>query len=245
MLTGLGGIMMGFFETATPFVPSDLSGLILWVRADVGVTESAGVVHKWADNSGHGNDYNYDPENVGHEPVKMTNRINGQTAINFDSDDPDYLYATLDITPTVAETFIVTKTKTADAPNAWGLWDQGSSGSAEWYSFNGDIYEEWGSTGRVLALSNTSLLPGGDLSHAHVLNVRSGSGTYIVDIDGVNYYTSGSNTVGFPGTLILGKNSDGSGFAGDIAEHIIYDNILSSDDRTSIMTYLRTRYGTP
>ena len=55
MIGSLGAGMA--FNPVTPFSPSSIAGLKLWLRADVGVTQSGGVVSAWADQSGQGNNF--------------------------------------------------------------------------------------------------------------------------------------------------------------------------------------------
>lgn len=47
---GLGGVRVG-----SPFSPLDISGLVLWLRSDLGVTLNGSNVSAWADQSGQGN----------------------------------------------------------------------------------------------------------------------------------------------------------------------------------------------
>lgn len=42
---------------AAPFTPASLSGLILWLRADMGITLAGAKVSAWADQSGSANDF--------------------------------------------------------------------------------------------------------------------------------------------------------------------------------------------
>lgn len=42
---------------APPFVPTDIGGLVLWLRSDLGITQGGGTVSAWADQSGAGNHF--------------------------------------------------------------------------------------------------------------------------------------------------------------------------------------------
>jgi len=64
--------------SVSPFSPTSIAGLKLWLKADAGVTEAGGVVTSWADQSGEGND-----AGNGIPPELLTNQINGLPAIQF------------------------------------------------------------------------------------------------------------------------------------------------------------------
>lgn len=64
--------------------PTDISNLALWLRADLGVTEVAGRVSVWADQSGNGRDATQGT--AANRPEKVTNVLNGQPIIRFESD---------------------------------------------------------------------------------------------------------------------------------------------------------------
>ena len=50
----IGGTSKG---SSPPFVPTNLPGLALWLRADLGITLDDGNVSGWADQSGNGNSF--------------------------------------------------------------------------------------------------------------------------------------------------------------------------------------------
>lgn len=53
MIQGLGR----FHVVGNGFVPTDIGGCVLWLRSDLGITQSGGLVSSWADQSGSGNDF--------------------------------------------------------------------------------------------------------------------------------------------------------------------------------------------
>lgn len=69
------------------FVPTELSGCVLWLRADRGVTIAAGRVSAWADGSGRGNDVSQ--ANAAKRPTM--GQISGRPAVLFDPANPDDL----------------------------------------------------------------------------------------------------------------------------------------------------------
>jgi hypothetical protein len=68
---------------AGSFLPTSLSGCVLWLRSDMGVTQASGSVSKWADQSGQGNDC---IQNTGaNQPSVVSSWQNGQTGIRTTS----------------------------------------------------------------------------------------------------------------------------------------------------------------
>ena len=72
---------------APPVIPSDLSGLARWYKADDAATviASAGSVSQWTDKAG--GDDNLTQGNAVNRPVTGTRTINGRNALDFDGDD--------------------------------------------------------------------------------------------------------------------------------------------------------------
>lgn len=62
----------------TPFLPSSLGGLALWLKADAGVTLDGSNVIAWADQSGNGKN-----ATAIEAPTYATNSINGKPALVF------------------------------------------------------------------------------------------------------------------------------------------------------------------
>lgn len=220
------------------FVPTDLTGLLIWLRADTGVTLTSGRVSTWADQSGNGNDFVQ--STAGNRPIPGT-AINGQATVTFDRARPDYVSKGSFSAPSAGEVLIVLKNA---GPNGSGdsPWQMTTDPQGSWYTWiDANIYENWGSTSR-----STATAPGVGLDSAHVYNVRSAAGAYSVHIDGTQIYSTGTNTVGFDPTLFLGYGpSSSTGYSGDIAEVLIFDRVLSSGERDQVMGYLRDRYNTP
>ena len=63
--------------------PTDLSGLLWWIKADLGITENpTGHVQTWADQSGNGLDFTQG--NVNRKPRLDRSTLNGTQVIDFD-----------------------------------------------------------------------------------------------------------------------------------------------------------------
>jgi hypothetical protein len=66
-----------------PEIPTD--GLVLWLRADRGVTQADGAVSQWDDGSGQGNHATQTASNV--RPLFVAGAFGGRSAIAFGEDD--------------------------------------------------------------------------------------------------------------------------------------------------------------
>lgn len=69
--------------SSAPFVPTDISGLSLWLKADDAATviDTAGAVDQWNDKSGNGNNVT---ATLTQRPTTGTRTLNSKNALNFD-----------------------------------------------------------------------------------------------------------------------------------------------------------------
>lgn len=175
-------------------------------------------------------------------PKYRTNIINSLPAIEFVSTNqswfslPDCLSSF-----TSGEIFIVRKINN-DPPAggaAAGLWIMdGASTECLVPNTDGVIYDAWGSTTR-----KTTSDYGTSLTNPHIYNVSSATNKWTIRIDGVEFFDTTSNTVGFTTAPRLGDSSGGKFYDGYIAEVIIYNTVLTAPQRTKVVDYLAERYG--
>jgi hypothetical protein len=77
--------MQGDVVADAALVPPVSDGLLLWLRADFGVTVTKGAISSWADQSGHHSDaVQTDPS---HQPKLGTRGSSSRAAVLFDTDD--------------------------------------------------------------------------------------------------------------------------------------------------------------
>ena len=116
-LRGSRGRVQSNVASVAPFLPTSLPGLALWLRSDLGITQSGGSVTGWADQSGHA--YNL----VGHGTAAITYQGSGTASA-----------ATITVSEAVAagDTLVVLFISTATtAPT-----DNASGGSNAYTSIN-------------------------------------------------------------------------------------------------------------
>ena len=224
------------------FLPSDISGLKVWLKADtLGLADNANVT-SWTDSSGTANHF------TGTGPTYKTGILNSKAIVRFDGTD-DYLTATSSLAAlTAGEIFLVVKTdadpSVSEAKS--GLYAFGKDGLGTHYPYpDSNIYDDFGTNTR-----KSTGNPSAALTSWNVYNVSSASGAWTSRINGTQHYTTASNTVSFPGSGAEGNARIGRGgpsyayyFDGDLAEVILYDSVLSSGNRASVLSYLQSKWG--
>jgi len=175
----------------------------------------------------------------------MQNVLNGKPVLRFNGNIvipfvgygqlvnlPDFMGAA---TATAAEALVVLRANSRTV-NSSGLWNFG--GNASWYSNpNGNVYESFGTTSQFNEGN-----PAADITKFHVYDVSSQAGHWQSWIDGAPLFSSTSNTFSFPAAPGLGMNVSGSGFTGDIAELVVYNRALTTQERQAWQQYFAIKY---
>jgi hypothetical protein len=235
-------LRLGATAPASSWSPTDLgSQLALWLDADDASSftfSSGSEVSQWNDKSG--NSRHWTQSTVGNQPTRTSSAINGRAAVDFVAANSDYLLNSSQFAGsfTASELYIVMDLV---AEVDQGIWNIGGGGETQWYTFSGDIYENFGSTAR----KNTGN-PSATLTTPHIYNVRSASGVFSTHINGTQHYTTATNSVGWlADTYWLARNASNFYMNGYIAEVIWTNATLSAGDRTSTFDYLKNKWGTP
>jgi hypothetical protein len=249
-LTGPSGGFDATFRigmTGTPFsyfLPTQLAGLVLWLRADLGVTlATAPKISGWTDQSGVSAPNNFSQATVNSQPTLVTSgtgTVGGLPAIKFVAGTPNQFIAS-------------TAGNTYTQPNSvFIVWQEAATGlynitDAASASANRQQIET------VAGVSTTLTLNAG--AAQNVTGVPSYLNPSLVEVDwnGASsaLYVNGTlqtapGNVGAnswsPGTL--GASQTGTqGLNGSIAEVVAFNKILSATDRTRLARYLGGRYG--
>jgi len=236
--------------TSAPFSPTDIAGLGLWLKADAGVTVSGGFVTTWADQSGNGN--NASIATIGEEPTFISSFSNAKPAIQFNGTTQIMqIPSSSSINFLNTSAFIVLKylgegtgnnvvyLKNADAglqenPAMYGLIGYNGDSAASFSMY----VDSWVDYPTQIDIS------GGDPT----LLSMTYDGDEIVYLNGVlsDTFEIGGNIETSTGLLQIGgynKSFDSEEyFYGQIAEIIMYDDILGTEDREQVETYLNSKY---
>ena len=252
VIDNLGGVTVSAPVTLTVTQPDPiplpaLANLRLWLRADKGVTDVAGAVSSWNDQSGNFN--NAAQADNTRRPVVVPNAINGHPAIRFDGGDDSLVAAS---SPTLAivgdiSTFFVVKFDDFDGYRAvWAKTQVNLPASTDFYLLP--------TTGRPRVFRGNG---GGSAGSSDASNSPVPGEYVIIGFDhsgtAVHHYLNGemngegtiTATLGDTGApLHIGTRGDQfTRMKGDIAEIVIYDTALSEADRATVITYLGQRYG--
>jgi hypothetical protein len=242
----------------TPFDPSKISGLELWLRGDLGVHLTSGNVDTWADQSGNGN--NFTQATSGARPPTNT-AIGGQACLVFNGTTA--LQAGNFIS-TGAKTIVIVRKYAAATGIAQSLlllmtgttvtkMDYCSADVSPAYApfqFFADLLAA-GGAGRATA-------PAMDASaHMDFMDYNGGTNTSSASYDAwIDGTTSAISAGGFyietPSNLTsIGANINSSGAlvspavvtAASVAEVLVWGRQLTSTERNQLGGYIQTRYG--
>ena len=170
--------------------------------------------------------------------------MNGQKVVFFDANTPTYMKLTSTLgSPTALHIFLVQRRPTPGEVTSarTGCWLLGTSGLASHMPFlDTHIYDDGGGQVRY-----DTLAPVVPLDTSHVYEVQNQAGSWKSFMNGKPQFTSVTNTVGAGAALPeIGSNTVvGVYYLGDWAELIIYNRILSPNERAILINYLSGRYG--
>lgn len=235
-------------------LPDDISGLRLWLRADSGViTGGSDNVLTWEDRSGNG--LNVAQTTEANRPTRVAADLNGMPVVRFDGVN-DYLIRSAvpgyDLFDNFADTvFIVQKQDGTKAETTTFSWAPDGFNRfmvhATWQDFiyyqvgsNAGEGDQWGAP-----------QPYGWDDRWHLLKFRRdgvGAGG-LVEVDGIglsptiNSFSPGNNLP----TASFYVGGDGLGgnnwFKGEIAEILIFNRALNTQEQQTVDNYLRGKYG--
>lgn len=229
----------------TPFLPSDIAGLAVWLDADDAATayQSAGggslagdgdVVGEWRDRSG--SNRHAAQATTSKKPTRRAGVLNSRAVIRFDGAD-DVMEVAV---PTLAaRTVIIVARKIGPVVNTNGrFWDQGvatvyRSSSGEWFYYSNQAGADVALGGSTAQVSVVSVVYAS--ASAATAFCSGGTGTAFDPADGYSGVAS----------LFLGA-SNAAGIAAEnceVAEFLLYDSALSGLDRGRVEAYLAQKWG--
>ena len=234
-----GGSVSAYSNSATattaalaPDLP--LSNMRLWLRADAGINNDTRLAY-WSDQSGSG--HTATQITTSQEPSRVQNAVNGRPAVRFTSSASQYFnLGNFMSGATAGEVFVVLKPAAEVAPGNQKVWRLGGGGNGSYYAWiDGHIGDDFGST--VLKDVGDPATP---LAQFNLYNATSQAGLWQARLNGSLIYSTISNAVTFGTTLALGTGD--VPWNGDMADVIIYDRVLSAQEREAVGNYLNRKY---
>lgn len=257
---------------ASPFDPSTLGGLALWLDANVGITKNNNGISAWADRTTNHNDASQGT--AAQRPTFSASAINNLPAVHFNkdaqgqqvggsmmtiADSASLQWGTGDFYVVIVARFDNDVT-TDGAERGEGLfYSKVSSGSSDIagvfvvggiptvYSStnapaNGLTFSTRNQTGDYVTTTNLY-----DDGTPHAFAMQRASAKLDIRVDGTSIATANSSgfDVSNSGTPVrFGADANGQALRldGDVAEMIAVKGSLSQNDRTSLEAWLKSKY---
>jgi len=231
--TNLLGKLWSNFSKRTggspPFTPLNLASLFAWLRADLVVLDGSNNVATLTDRSPNG--YNATQPSVANRPGYVANA--GLGYLNLTGTQSIIGFGTPS-NPQPFEVFMVVRSAGTPGGNVY-LFDSGFGGNT--------VISQQNSTGFATMSAGSGITDANLGVVDHIIDAKFNGASSNISLDG------GAGTTGNAGTNALGVSftigNDGTytaGFVGRVYEIIICDALLSAPDRTSLISYLKTRY---
>lgn len=244
-----------------------ISGLTVWLRADIGVTTSGSEVTTWADQSGNGNDF-VGVADAGTRPTynSSSSELGGQPSIEFagngdyflDTDGESYINGLTEFT-----LFLVYKSDQTGTDR--GLWNtQNPNNADEIFTIRydasgangGDSFTNVVKTGILNNTATNQLESFSDIqtTNSQIMSLQWDSGNnFDIYVDGIlnnpSYAASPpTGTISGADRVIVGKgakddpNINNVSWDGQIAEVILYGRSITEAERESVEDYLSEKY---
>lgn len=221
--------------------PTNISGLVLWLRADMGVTLSGSDVTNWNDQSGIA-DSNRNVATTGNSPTFISGNVlyNNQPTIAFDASSTQGLVSGT-WSPSYNEPYTIIVV--GDCGNTNGVFIgvnntvlsapilRSDAGNFSLYNGNAALEGTSGITASPVVFYAEFNEPNNTIRVSQNTPQATGAMDDNDSVGGIN--------------MSLGFFYYGEYLNGNIAEVIVFDGILGFADRTSLQNYLSVRYGIP
>lgn len=232
-------------SSAAPFVPSDLSGLIIDFDGDKGITlDGSSNVSGWANQGSTGSAQNAFMSTIGNRPgyIASNSSYNNHGTITNTDTGTKYLQVTPPTAPTAAEIFIVGNAGADPAPATGARAANFRFGSDCYFPFSDSIV--YCTTFSVSGYRYNGN-PTPSLATPWLFNVAANSSSWVGKLNTATLASVGAHTFTFgsgAGAWLLGRTAT-SFFYGNFARILIYNRILTSTERAQVEQYCKTTYG--
>lgn len=231
---------MGFFETIMlspsskkKFGPKSLSGLVIWLRADLGITLNSGNVSSWADQSGNGN--NLTQGTASQQPLFVASGSKGKPYVKSDGVN-DVLASSGSVWPADTTT-LVAVLSTRSGSSGEFFCDPGVGGDSRHHFYGASetaIQRLTSGPSKTLTSQTTSYIvyTASGLVESLYLNGGSATTTSTTRPGSANNIL---NIFAVGAAAVLPRSFD-------LYEFMIYNRVLSATEISKINAYCSRRY---
>lgn len=232
------------------FLPSNLTNLALWLRADDLGVGDGNAVSSWV--SREGNSYDFTQGTGANQPTLDIDAIGGQPGVHFDGTDDYLAIANGFLTSNDGTVFIVAR---FDATSGAAiLFGETNTGVTDYVSFGTDVsiahrMEVQANSASTSAIQATSLVA---VDTDYIFTLASDGSDSEISINGVSQTLNvrfGADNgdwfgdIASPNLIEIGRWFQNIlYFDGKIAEIIVYSEDKSSAEKTQVTSYLKSRY---
>jgi hypothetical protein len=232
------------------WTPAELGGsLAAWWRGDQ-VVLASGAVSQWTDLSG--NARHWTQGTPANRPGWEAAGVGGQPCLTFNGVDQILSGPSFATLTTSASFFIVMRLVNDPALLGFGACWQlcGPTGDEDYCPFSNESFP--GDHGRIFcgvfstARKSTAVAMGTDFFESpRVFSVKSAASEWRMSIDGVQRYTTSTNTFSSAGAAnALGGDPEAAlRYHGRFAEGLVCSPALSASNEALVVAYLGARYG--
>ncbi len=218
------------------FSPTSVSNLTLWLDAadSATITQTGGNVSQWDDKSGNG--YHVTQSVGANQPTTNSRTINGLNVLDFDGSD----YLLRDTTPNISQPNTIFVVVQHDNSNN-GYYVDGDSTSG---SVRNAISSNSGS-GQFHLYSGFSIFGGTMDQNLHIFTGIFNGGSSKLYQEGTQIAGANAGSYSLRGLSVGVRASRSDNYLdGIIGEIIIYDALLSDEDKNQVGQYLADKWGT-
>jgi hypothetical protein len=217
--------------TVAPWSPADMTGCVLWLRADLGVTkDGSNLVSAWADQTSNGNDV-AQPAG-GSQPTWTDNVVNGYPVITFEG--AQNLYKAVFSQAHPYTVYVVLRSRKYSTMGVVG-------------GLAASVYHSIASTNYRIASGGTVRSLAQQVSWgfrvvSFYANYLGSSNEVVKVMDGAIGIPAQAGATGMS-NIYIGSYSNGANFlTGDIAEIIVINGAYSASDEADLYDYMVDRY---
>jgi hypothetical protein len=233
-----------FAQTA---LPSAISNLQLWLKADAGVIINSSAVSQWSDQSSVNN--HCIQNTLVNRPTQVVNvpELNGNSAIRFDGTNDFLIGTTLSNINNSSFTIFVVANGESQSSSIASLFSVNTASNGFYFTRRPSI-NKFSIFNQNATINSISNFPSIGYNYRLLSGIKTLNTSFSFRVNSTQDFnsTSAGLTTSFTNTNYqLGAGNSSNFFKGDIAEIILYDRALSLSEISQVELYLMNKYAPP